>query len=74
MKLNIRSNEDLCPPQVKGKMEHFVARKAMNIDSLGAETIAQLYEAGLLKNIADIYDLEAVRCHWIAWRRRARRI
>ena len=51
-------NEDLCPPQVKGKMEHFVARKAMNIDSLGAETIAQLYEAGLLKNIADIYDLK----------------
>jgi len=50
-------NEDGCPPQVKGKMEHFVARKAMNIDSLGGETIEQLYEAGLIKNIADIYDL-----------------
>jgi DNA ligase (NAD+) len=51
-------NENGCPPQVKGKMEHFVSRKAMNIDSLGGETINQLYEAGLLKNIADIYDLK----------------
>lgn len=51
-------NENGCPPQVKGKMEHFVARKAMNIDSLGGETIAQLYEAGLVKNIADLYDLK----------------
>lgn len=51
-------NENGCPPQVKGKMEHFVARKGMNIDSLGAETIGQLYDAGLLKNIADIYDLK----------------
>ena len=39
-------------------MEHFVSRKAMNIDSLGAETIAQLFDAGLLKTIADIYDLK----------------
>lgn len=51
-------NENFCPPQVKGKMEHFVSRKAMNIDSLGGETINQLYEAGLLKNIADIYELK----------------
>ena len=51
-------NDNACPPQLKGKMEHFVARKAMNIDSLGAETIDQLYKAGLLKNIADIYDLK----------------
>jgi len=51
-------NELGCPPQVKGKMEHFVSRKAMNIDSLGAETIAQLYDAGLVKNIADIYELK----------------
>ena len=51
-------NELGCPPQVKGKMEHFVSRKAMNIDSLGAETIAQLFDAGLLKTIADIYDLK----------------
>jgi len=39
-------------------MEHFVSRKAMNIDSLGGETIAQLFEKGLLKNCADIYDLK----------------
>lgn len=51
-------NEAGCPPQVKGKMEHFVGRRAMNIDSLGAETIEQLYKVGLVKNIADIYDLK----------------
>jgi DNA ligase (NAD+) len=51
-------NEMECPPQVKGKIEHFVGRKAMNIDSLGAETIDQLYKAGLIKNIADLYDLK----------------
>ncbi len=51
-------NELGCPPQVKGKMEHFVSRKAMDIDSLGSETIAQLYEAGLLKTIGDIYELK----------------
>ena len=50
-------NEAGCPPQVKGRMEHFVGRRAMDIDSLGAETIAQLYEAGLIKNAADIYEL-----------------
>ncbi len=52
-------NENACPPQIKGKMEHFVARKAMNIDSLGGETIEQLFKTGLIKNIADIYDLKA---------------
>ncbi|MBI2270219.1 MAG: NAD-dependent DNA ligase LigA [Bacteroidetes bacterium] len=51
-------NENGCPPQIKGKMEHFVSRKAMNIDSLGAETIDQLFASGLVKNIADIYDLK----------------
>ena len=51
-------NYNGCPPQIKGKIEHFVARKAMNIDSLGAETIDQLYTAGLIKNIADIYELK----------------
>lgn len=50
-------NETSCPPQVIGKMEHFVSRKAMNIDSLGGETIVQLYQAGLIKDIADLYDL-----------------
>lgn len=51
-------NENGCPPQIKGKMEHFVSRKAMNIDSLGGETIGQLFDSGLVKNIADIYDLK----------------
>ncbi len=51
-------NENACPPQVIGKMEHFVARKAMNIDSLGGETIVQLHKAGLVKTIADLYDLK----------------
>jgi DNA ligase (NAD+) len=51
-------NEQTCPPQVKGRIEHFVSRKAMNIDSLGGETIAQLYDAGLILNIADVYDLK----------------
>ncbi|MHB8261519.1 MAG: NAD-dependent DNA ligase LigA [Bacteroidia bacterium] len=51
-------NENGCPPQIKGKIEHFVSRKAMNIDSLGAETIEQLYDAGLINNIADIYELK----------------
>ena len=52
-------NEAGCPPQQKGKIEHFVSRKAMNIDGLGEETIDLLYRQGLLSNIADIYDLKA---------------
>ncbi len=51
-------NESGCPPQVKGRIEHFVSRRAMNIDSLGAETIDQLVNAGLIKNIADLYSLK----------------
>ena len=50
-------NETSCPPQIKGKMEHFVSRKAMNIEGLGGETIDLLYSQGLLNNIADIYTL-----------------
>lgn len=51
-------NEQGCPPQIKGKIEHFVSRKAMNIDGLGEETIDLLYNQQLLHNIADIYDLQ----------------
>lgn len=51
-------NEAGCPPQIKGKIEHFVSRKAMNIDGLGEETIDLLYRQGLLHNIADIYNLK----------------
>jgi DNA ligase (NAD+) len=50
-------NEKTCPPQVKGKIEHFIARKAMNIDGLGAETVDLLFTEGLIKNVADLYDL-----------------
>jgi len=51
-------NEKGCPPQIKGKIEHFVQRKAMDITSLGEKIIEQLYNAGLIKNIADLYDLK----------------
>ncbi|MFW5756620.1 MAG: NAD-dependent DNA ligase LigA [Tangfeifania sp.] len=51
-------NEVGCPPQIKGKMEHFVSRKAMDIDGLGQETIELLYNKGLIKGIADLYRLE----------------
>ena len=51
-------NSSSCPPQVLGRIEHFVSRKAMNIDSLGGETIDQLLKAGLINNIADLYDLK----------------
>ncbi|MEM8568955.1 MAG: NAD-dependent DNA ligase LigA [Bacteroidota bacterium] len=46
-----------CPPQIKGRIEHFIQRKAMNIDSLGEKTIALLYEKGLVKSPADLYSL-----------------
>lgn len=51
-------NESNCPPQVKGKMEHFIGRKAMNIDGIGEETIELLYEKNLIKDIADLYLLK----------------
>ena len=51
-------NDTSCPPQIKGKIEHFVSREAMNIDSIGPETIDQLYNYGLIKNIADIYAMQ----------------
>ncbi len=51
-------NDSGCPPQQKGKMEHFVSRKAMNIDGLGSETIDLFYEKGWLHNIADVYHLD----------------
>lgn len=52
-------NENACPPQIIGKIEHFIGRRAMNIDSLGSETIAGLYNKGLIKNYADLYSLKA---------------
>ena len=50
-------NEESCPPQIKGKLEHFISRKAMNIDSLGEGKIEMLFDNGLVKNVADLYDL-----------------
>jgi DNA ligase (NAD+) len=50
-------NEKGCPPQIKGRVEHFIQRKAMDIDSLGEQTIRQLYDLGLVKTPADLYDL-----------------
>jgi DNA ligase (NAD+) len=50
-------NEKGCPPQIKGKIEHFIQRKAMDIDSIGEQTIRQLYELGFVKSPADLYDL-----------------
>ena len=50
-------NDASCPPQIKGKIEHFVTRDAMNIESIGPETIELLYSYGLVKNIADLYTL-----------------
>jgi DNA ligase (NAD+) len=50
-------NERSCPPQLKGKIEHFISRKAMNIEGLGSETVDVLVEKGLLRNCADLYEL-----------------
>ncbi len=51
-------NDNNCPPQIKGKISHFVSRKAMNITGLGDETISLLYEKGLVGNVADLYTLK----------------
>ena len=54
---NVCPNEDNCPPQIKGKLEHFIHRKAMNIDSLGEGKIEILFDNHLVKNISDLYNL-----------------
>jgi len=51
-------NDASCPPQIKGRIEHFIARKAMNIDSLGPETVDDYYRRGLIHNIADLYNID----------------
>ena len=50
-------NESGCPPQIKGRLEHFISRRAMNIDSLGQGKVEILYDNGLVKDVADLYDL-----------------
>lgn len=52
-------NDTGCPPQIKGKIEHFIARKALNIENLGTETVDLLFEKGIVQNVADLYDLSA---------------
>ena len=51
-------NENHCPPQIKGKIEHFISRKAMNIDSLGPETVDDYFQRGIIRNVADLYDIK----------------
>lgn len=54
-------NDTGCPPQIKGKIEHFISRKAMNIDSLGPETVDDFYQRHLINNIADLYNLTVMQ-------------
>lgn len=51
-------NSEHCPPQIKGKIEHFISRKAMNIENIGEETVALLYDSGLLDSVVDLYKLK----------------
>ncbi len=50
-------NDSGCPPQIKGRIEHYISRKAMNIDSLGPETVDDYFRQGLIRNVADLYDI-----------------
>ena len=50
-------NDTSCAPQIKGRIEHFISRKAMNIDSLGPETVDEYYRRRLIRNVADLYDI-----------------
>lgn len=52
-------NSATCPAQVRGRINHFISRKAMNVDGLGKETVTQLVEAGLIRDVADLYSLRA---------------
>lgn len=52
------TNETACPPQIKGKIEHFISRRAMNIEGLGPETVDLFYQEGLIHDIADLYTLQ----------------
>ncbi len=56
-------NDTACPPQIKGKIEHFISRRAMDIEGLGPETVDLFYQKGLIKDVADLYQLqpEAIR-------------
>ena len=67
-------NETACPPQIKGRIEHFISRKAMNIDGLGPETVDMFYRLGLIHN-TDLYELKADDIKgWIVWEKSAENI
>lgn len=51
-------NDAGCPPQIKGRIEHFISRRAMNIDSIGPETVDDFYRQGLVRNVADLYTID----------------
>ena len=51
-------NDTACPPQIKGRIEHYISRRAMNIDSLGPETVDDYYRRGLIRDVADLYDIQ----------------
>lgn len=66
-------NDSGCPPQIKGRIEHFIARKAMNIDSLGPETVDLYYERGFIENIADLYTLTVPQLNYEGSREKSAR-
>ncbi|MBQ0075504.1 MAG: NAD-dependent DNA ligase LigA [Prevotella sp.] len=66
-------NDTGCPPQIKGRIEHFIARKAMNIDSLGPETVDLYYEKGFISNIADLYTLTVPQLNYEGSREKSAR-
>lgn len=51
-------NDTACPPQIKGRIEHFISRDAMNIDTLGPETVDDYFERGLIRDVSDLYNLK----------------
>jgi len=64
-------NDAGCPPQIKGRIEHFISRKAMNIDSIGPETVDDFYRHGLVRNVADLYDIEVQQINGDGSRRKS---
>jgi len=66
-------NDTGCPPQIKGRIEHFIARKAMNIDSLGPETVDEYYRHGIIHNVADLYEIDVQQINGNGSRERSAR-
>lgn len=66
-------NDTGCPPQIKGRIEHFISRRAMNIDSLGPETVDDYFHRGLVRNVADLYDITVSQINLSGTRERSAR-